>query len=326
MPNWVFNNVGNYSKDLLDKYGTVEGEDDKDPLYLDFNKVIPEPEEITKTISGSVNDEAKRVAAYKDWKSMAEHPSKYDSPIYKSLHDQADNTAQVIGYKAIENPDKSLNQIVSEEDNKYIASRYNNYTSLFGNKEFNKLSNEEFLESCDKYCYNANERFKDSKNSKFNEGVLDDYDTIEDYGKHLNYLKEKYGYDNWYDWRNSNWGTKWNGCDQEYDPETEQLKFDTAWCVPEPIFAKIAEDNPDKNLDIYSEEETGWFIEGKTENGQYIETASGEITYNEETDSTETTKEEYDTPRVVKYKEVVEANKAFNESISKSISNVLGNS
>ena len=324
MPNWVFNHVGNYSKDLLDKYSTVE--DDKDPKYLDFNKVIPEPEEITKTISGSINVEAKKVVAYKDWKSMTENPSKYDSPLYKSLKNTADTIAQEIGYEAIENPDKSLNQMVSEEDNKFLASRYEYYTSLYGNKRFTSLSNEEFLESCDKYCYNANERFLDSKNSKFNEGVLDDYDNIEDYGRHLNHLKEKYGFDNWYDWRNSNWGTKWNGCDQEYDEETEQLKFDTAWCVPEPIFAKIAEDNPDKNLDIYSEEETGWFIEGEIKDGKYMETASGDITYNEETDSSETIKKEYDTPRVVKYEEIVKVNKAFNESVSKSISNILGNS
>jgi hypothetical protein len=52
------------------------------------------------------------------------------------------------------------------------------------------------------------------------------------------------GYSNWYDWANSNWGTKWNACDpriddSEIDRGYVEITFDTAWCAPEPIFRKL---------------------------------------------------------------------------------------
>ena len=40
--------------------------------------------------------------------------------------------------------------------------------------------------------------------------------------------KEEYGYDNWYDWANHNWGTKWGCCDNEF--KDNEYWFNTAWC------------------------------------------------------------------------------------------------
>lgn len=68
----------------------------------------------------------------------------------------------------------------------------------------------------------------------------------------------------------------------------QSMKFDTAWSVPEPILAKIAQDNPDKSIEVYSEEETGWFNEYELKNGTMAMTQSGQIYYDEETNESST--------------------------------------
>ena len=50
-------------------------------------------------------------------------------------------------------------------------------------------------------------------------------------------LKAKYGADNWYDWSNNNWGTKWNACNTEVELNENVLNytFETAWDAPREI-------------------------------------------------------------------------------------------
>jgi hypothetical protein len=56
-------------------------------------------------------------------------------------------------------------------------------------------------------------------------------------GKKDEELIKKYGSDNWYDWANDNWGTKWGCYNVSFDPiyktdngEYEmQINYDTAW-------------------------------------------------------------------------------------------------
>jgi hypothetical protein len=67
---------------------------------------------------------------------------------------------------------------------------------------------------------------------------------------------------NWYDWNCTNWGTKWDACepDEYWDNDSLELKFNTAWDKPDPIFdaiAKICYDNG-LTLSIHFEEEQGW--------------------------------------------------------------------
>ena len=58
-------------------------------------------------------------------------------------------------------------------------------------------------------------------------------------------LKSEYGYDNWYDWRNKHWGTKWDIKGDvgigDIDNETCTLVFNTAWSPPQPIIYKLQE-------------------------------------------------------------------------------------
>lgn len=87
-------------------------------------------------------------------------------------------------------------------------------------------------------------------------------------------LNTKYGVDNWYDWSQKNWGTKWGCYDNEIDGET--LRFSTAWGLFDiSILDKLAEDFPEFNL--HFEEEQGW--------GGSIEYVNGEFHSMEEYDA-----------------------------------------
>lgn len=56
-------------------------------------------------------------------------------------------------------------------------------------------------------------------------------------------LKKAYGEDaTWYNWRVTNWGTKWGAYGFEPDQGWEQneLSFETAWAPPVPIFRELS--------------------------------------------------------------------------------------
>ena len=70
-------------------------------------------------------------------------------------------------------------------------------------------------------------------------------------------LKEKYGFDNWYDWRIHNWGTKWNVDDVEVgdnDNDYISFSFDTAWGPPEGIYHAIKEQFPNLSITWFYDE------------------------------------------------------------------------
>jgi len=70
-------------------------------------------------------------------------------------------------------------------------------------------------------------------------------------------LIEKYGYDNWYNWSNANWGTKWNAYDVEHISDTE-VQFDTAWSCADTLIAKLSALHPTVELVLtYADEDTG---------------------------------------------------------------------
>lgn len=56
--------------------------------------------------------------------------------------------------------------------------------------------------------------------------------------------RELYGEKNWYDWRISNWGTKWNAYgyseDHQYNND-RKIYFLTAWAAPHPVIEKLSE-------------------------------------------------------------------------------------
>lgn len=70
-------------------------------------------------------------------------------------------------------------------------------------------------------------------------------------------LIEKYGADNWYDWSNKNWGTKWNAYDISIIDETE-IQFDTAWSCAAALIGKLSALHPKVEFTLtYADEDLG---------------------------------------------------------------------
>ena len=75
-------------------------------------------------------------------------------------------------------------------------------------------------------------------------------------------LKAKYGYENWYEWRIANWGTKWDVGHDAPDPEvyenretkTAVYSFSTAWSPPLGVTAALAAQHPDVVIHLRFEE------------------------------------------------------------------------
>src|SRR5699024_1576954 len=99
---------------------------------------------------------------------------------------------------------------------------------------------------------------------------------------HQYWLNERdYGAPNWYDWCVAHWGTKWNSYVGHFeDLASGYFEFSTAWSVPEPIFAKLAEILPEHTIEIHSEDEGGGFTATTwIENGQSVTEYFDALTY-----------------------------------------------
>jgi hypothetical protein len=96
---------------------------------------------------------------------------------------------------------------------------------------------------------------------------------------------EKYGFEDWYDWRISHWGTKWPEASLELDHEPEYITaiFDTAWAPPLKALEKISKDFPALNFEI-SFEEWGIGFAGtyEFENGKIIMQEDHKLQFDEE--------------------------------------------
>lgn len=85
------------------------------------------------------------------------------------------------------------------------------------------------------------------------------------------YLKETYGYENGYDWRVANWGTKWDACDiQQLDDYS--FAFNTAWSPPTDLYRWIAKNYPGARFDFTFEEGgVGFEGDGTVWDGEFNE-------------------------------------------------------
>lgn len=64
--------------------------------------------------------------------------------------------------------------------------------------------------------------------------------------------RELYGMNNWYDWSNQYWGTKWNSVDACFGDNN--FYFQTAWSPASPVVAELARLFPDAELWFQYEE------------------------------------------------------------------------
>jgi hypothetical protein len=88
----------------------------------------------------------------------------------------------------------------------------------------------------------------------------------------------KYGYDNWYDWRFENWGSKWDA-QESYITEEENgwtINFDTAWSPAIPYIKQVAKMYPDLIFDLYFMETGEWFAGRVTAHNEEVNEQYGE--------------------------------------------------
>ena len=112
-------------------------------------------------------------------------------------------------------------------------------------------------------------------------------------------LTEKYGASDWYTWRVSNWGTKWDAAESGIvadDNENLIVWFDTAWAPPVPWLEKVVVQFPELSFGM-TYEEPGCDFCGivEYEDGECTNRGEGElvnqdpetgrdVTYNNETE------------------------------------------
>lgn len=76
-------------------------------------------------------------------------------------------------------------------------------------------------------------------------------------------LINKYGFDNWYDWRWYNWGTKWDLAESRFgDPDKDgniySFGFLTAWATPDKLLIALSLLVKDTNIVVeYADEDYG---------------------------------------------------------------------
>ena len=63
----------------------------------------------------------------------------------------------------------------------------------------------------------------------------------------------------WYNWRCTNWGTKWNAYEVEIEWDEEykeciEINFQTAWSPPEGVMTKLREKFPDVSFQCFYDE------------------------------------------------------------------------
>ena len=82
-------------------------------------------------------------------------------------------------------------------------------------------------------------------------------------------LVDKYGFDNWYDWQTSNWGTKWNA--SEVHINDNNIFFKTAWSNPFMLMIFFSTKYPQAEFHLrYSDEDFGYNVGEYTLRGGLI--------------------------------------------------------
>ena len=156
----------------------------------------------------------------------------------------------------------------------YLSERY----ALTPEQVKNKPEFQKVFEKFD----NFNKKIFENDMREIRHTQLPNYDM----GKQLVDNLLTYGSMNWYDWCCENWDTKWNACDTDAN-DPQNIHFNTAWNVPMPILRKLCEAYPDADIDIFCEEESGWYVEFNNNKGELIVVDQGNVEYNEEDDKSE---------------------------------------
>ena len=112
----------------------------------------------------------------------------------------------------------------------------------------------ETQEELDKHLEEIQEKYTDKdSNLHYYKSLANQAQTRE----YSDSLKKMYGADNWYDWANDNWGTKWDTNEAYIQDDGWLLRYDftTAWCPPQPICHALRDMFPDLTISWFYRED-----------------------------------------------------------------------
>jgi hypothetical protein len=117
-------------------------------------------------------------------------------------------------------------------------------------------------------------------------GEADDEEGKKEFEENAKAIKEKYGHEDWYNWRVSNWGTKWDASDSyvdERDGESLSINYTTAW-GPNDNWVKYASEQFPKLKFYLSYEEAGCGFCGilMCEDGEVTSEDSGDLLWQDD--------------------------------------------
>ena len=112
----------------------------------------------------------------------------------------------------------------------------------------------ETQEELDRHLDEIEEKYKGKENNLHHFRSLANQAQTREYSDNL---KKMYGADNWYDWANEFWGTKWDTGETYCQDDGWILKydFDTAWCPPEPICSVLRDMFPSLTITWFYRED-----------------------------------------------------------------------
>jgi hypothetical protein len=100
-------------------------------------------------------------------------------------------------------------------------------------------------------------------------------ETDADFKSRVKRLEDEYGYNNWYEWRVYNWGTKWDASESVImtnNNEEFYVGFDTAWAPPTNWLKKVSIRFPNLNFSLtYMEEGQGFCGKLRIGEGEIVE-------------------------------------------------------
>jgi hypothetical protein len=85
---------------------------------------------------------------------------------------------------------------------------------------------------------------------------------------------------NWYNWNNENWNTKWDACDIDLGSTVGgslRISYNTAWSIPEPVIEAMVAQHPELTFSFSCEEEQGWGADYEGVDGETTLTKSWDI-------------------------------------------------
>jgi len=151
-------------------------------------------------------------------------------------------------------------------------------------------------------------------------GEKDDVEGKKAFEENAKAIKEKYGHDDWYNWRVSNWGTKWDVSDSyvdEHDGDVLTIHYTTAWAPNERFIKFASEKYPNLKFRLtYEEPGCGFCGVLLCENGEVWEDSTEDLLWGDEDGKLVEYDSELDRYRYVDTNEVIDDEDFYPEMIN----------